>query len=462
MAKKSNTKDINKPIRNRARRGAVTVSKPTPAVYKSDKIFNNTLLAITVFVLLILFGIFVSLFFSSAPSFKEYGLRFFTTTQWNVRMNVVRDVSVITSTNGTGEISADGIRINFLRSINPESVNNKNVVVKDFGEDIIKGDFAFDYFPVTNISSDKKVTKTNIVYNTNQILFVPETPFASGQKYKVDIKTGIRDENNFHLSANYQWGFSLSDDYDRLITEDSLIFADTGREVTGGEHETKRWYGALPFVSGTLLTSLLALLISMPFSIAIAIFLGEYFTYGAFSNMLKTTNELLAGIPSIIYGFWAFFFLVPMWGANIFTSSLILSVMIIPYSASLAREVISLVPPDIKEAAYAMGATRFEVVRRVIIPYAGSGIFAGVLLAFGRALGETMAVTMVIGNRNQMPDGIFSSGQTIASLIANEYAEAGGLQLSALTELGLVLFLITMIFGLLGRFIIKKLSVKEN
>ncbi len=180
--------------------------------------------------------------------------------------------------------------------------------------------------------------------------------------------------------------------------------------------------------------------------------------------MLKTTNELLAGIPSVIYGFWAFYFLAGSgglnMGSNILSASLVLSIMIIPYAASLGREVISLVPSDIKEAAYGMGATRYAVTRSVILPYASSGIFAGILLSFGRALGETMAVTMVIGNANRIPGGLLQPGQTIASLIANEYGEAHGMHLSALTELGLVLFVITMLFGVLGRYVIKKLRVK--
>ncbi|OHD60179.1 MAG: phosphate ABC transporter permease subunit PstC [Spirochaetes bacterium GWF1_49_6] len=234
--------------------------------------------------------------------------------------------------------------------------------------------------------------------------------------------------------------------------------------------DDQRWFGGMPFIIGTLMTSILALLISLPFSMAIAIFLGEYFTSGIISDILKTTNELLAGIPSIIYGFWAFTFIGPLvyqlfpfsegGGSNILTASLVLAIMIIPYSASLAREVINLVPADLKEAAYAMGGTRYEVVRRVIIPYSSSGILAGILLAFGRALGETMAVTLVIGNKNDVPLSIFSSGQTIASLIASKYAEGGTMQIAALTELGLILFVITLVFGLLGRYLIKKLSVR--
>jgi phosphate transport system permease protein len=232
-------------------------------------------------------------------------------------------------------------------------------------------------------------------------------------------------------------------------------------------------FGALPFLAGTLFTSFLALLISLPFSLAIAIFIGEYFREGPLSSILKNVTELLAGIPSIIYGFWALFVLVPAvryfqmrlgifpYGVGIFTASLILSVMIIPYSAAIGREVIALVPSDIKEAAYSLGATRQEVITKIILPYARSGIAAGILLALGRALGETMAVTMVIGNSNLLPQGLFSPGNTMASVIANEFTEATGeLYLSSLIEIGLLLFLVTMLINILGRYAIKKMSIE--
>jgi len=136
--------------------------------------------------------------------------------------------------------------------------------------------------------------------------------------------------------------------------------------------------------------------------------------------------------------------------------------MIIPYSASLGREVIQLVPSELKEAAYSLGATRYEVIKEVILPYARSGIFAGVLLSLGRALGETMAVTMVIGNKNAIPKDIFSPSNTMASVIANEFMEAspGSIHLSSLVGVGLLLFVITTIVNIIGRYIIKRLSVE--
>ncbi|MCX7958849.1 MAG: phosphate ABC transporter permease subunit PstC, partial [Deltaproteobacteria bacterium] len=209
-------------------------------------------------------------------------------------------------------------------------------------------------------------------------------------------------------------------------------------------------YSVLPFIAGTFITSILALLISIPFSVAASLYLGEYAEGKRSSKFIKTVLDLLAGIPSIIYGFWGLMVLVPVvrkfeeflgvppLGIGIFTASLILSIMIIPYTTSIAREVIRLVPQDIKEAAYSLGATRYEVIRDIVIPYAKSGIFAGILLSFGRAFGETMAVTMVIGNANYIPKSLFAPANTMASVIANEFAEAtSDLYLSTLISLGL-------------------------
>ena len=230
-------------------------------------------------------------------------------------------------------------------------------------------------------------------------------------------------------------------------------------------------YGSYPLLLGTLLTSFLALLISAPFSFAIAIFLGEYYPRGWFSEFLKNSIELIAAVPSVIYGFWGLFVLVPLvrsleiklgvtpYGIGIFTASIILAIMIIPYAASLGREMIRMVPSSLKEAAYSLGATRFEVIRMVILPYSKSGLFAGVLLSLGRALGETMAVTMVIGNTSLIPKSIFDPGNTMASVIANEFTEAAStLYLSSLIELGLVLFLVTVIINLIGKRIIKRFT----
>ena len=232
-------------------------------------------------------------------------------------------------------------------------------------------------------------------------------------------------------------------------------------------------YGALPFIVGTLLTSSLALLISLPFSFSLAVLLGEYARQGVFGTVIRTMMELLAGIPSVVYGLAGAFFLIPViqevemalgvtpYGVGILSASLVLAVMIIPYAATLGKEVLELVPLDLKEGAYALGATRFEVVTRVSVPYSFSGIVAGVILSLGRALGETIAVTMLIGNMNAVPDGIFAPGQTIASLIANQFNEAGNeLHRAALLEMGLVLLLITAIVNVIGKLVVNKMSVR--
>lgn len=230
--------------------------------------------------------------------------------------------------------------------------------------------------------------------------------------------------------------------------------------------EGKENYGALPFIAGTLITSFAALIISFPLSFATSLFLGEYYRNTRVAKILGTMVDLLAGIPSIVYGLWGFYVLRPFLidigfenqGFGVFTSSLVLAIMIIPYATSLSNEIISMVPNDLKEAAYSLGSTRYEVIRYVTVPAARSGIFAGYILAFGRALGETMAITMLIGNANRIPDGLFSTGNTMASVIANQFGEADGLKLSALISIGLLLFVITGIVNGIGKMIIKKMN----
>lgn len=225
-------------------------------------------------------------------------------------------------------------------------------------------------------------------------------------------------------------------------------------------------YGALPFIAGTLMTSLLALLICLPLAFSTSLFIAEYYRNTKVANILSTLVDLLAGIPSIVYGLWGFYTLRPFivslglsdQGFGIFTSSLILAIMIIPYATSLSTEIIAMVPDELKEAAYSLGATRLEVIFRVIIPNARSGIIASYILALGRALGETMAVTMLIGNSNVLPGGLFSTGNTMASIIANQFGEASGLKLSSLIAIGLILFAITGIVNSIGKYIIKQFS----
>jgi phosphate transport system permease protein len=214
------------------------------------------------------------------------------------------------------------------------------------------------------------------------------------------------------------------------------------------------------------MTSILALLIALPLSFSTSLFLGEYFRNTIFAKIIGTMVDLLAGIPSIVYGLWGFYTLRPIMmslgignqGFGVFTASLILAIMIIPYATSLSNEIIAMVPPDLKEAAYSLGATRLEVITNVTVPAARSGIFAGYILAFGRAIGETMAVTMLIGNSNMIPKSIFATGNSMASIIANQFGEADGLKLSSLIAIGLILFVITGIINWIGKLIIKKIG----
>lgn len=226
-------------------------------------------------------------------------------------------------------------------------------------------------------------------------------------------------------------------------------------------------YGALPFIVGTLMTTVLALLFCIPFSLPVALFVGEYFKGTRIAAVLGTVVDLLAGIPSIIYGLWGFFTLRPVVmalnlspeGSGILTASLVLAIMIVPYAASLSAEFIKMVPSDLKEGAYSLGATRFEMIRRVVFPVAGSGIFSAYVLAIGRALGETMTVTMLIGNTNQIPQSITATGNSMASIIANQFGEADGLKLSSLIAIGLILFLITALVNMIGKMMIKRARI---
>lgn len=239
----------------------------------------------------------------------------------------------------------------------------------------------------------------------------------------------------------------------------NFIFSDDWVTTAGKES-----YGALPFITGTLLTTILALLMCIPFSLPVALFAGEYFRGKKIAAVLGTVTDLLAGIPSIIYGLWGFYVLRNVFmhlnlspqGSGILTAAFVLAIMIVPYAASLSSEFIKMVPSDLKEGAYAMGATRAEVIRRVVFPMAGSGIFSAYILAIGRALGETMTVTMLIGNTNQMPETLRTTGNTMASIIANQFGEADGLKLSSLIAIGLLLFLITAVINMIGKILIRK------
>lgn len=222
-------------------------------------------------------------------------------------------------------------------------------------------------------------------------------------------------------------------------------------------------FGALPFITGTLITALLALLFCIPFSLSIALFNGEYFKQTKMATIVSSIVDLLAGIPSIVFGLWGFYVLRPILidmgfsaqGFGVLLASIVLAIMIIPYASSLSTEFISMVPNELKEAAYSLGATKMEVIKSVSLPVSMSGIFAAYILALGRALGETMAVTMLIGNTNNIPLHLSDTGNTMASIIANQFGEADGLKLSSLMAIGLLLFLITATINFIAKYILK-------
>jgi len=246
--------------------------------------------------------------------------------------------------------------------------------------------------------------------------------------------------------SRFGWGFLFSPEWD---------------PTQGREH-----YGALLFIVGTLLTSIVALIIALPLAFFTSLFVAEYFRGTKIAAIVSTLVDLLAGIPSIIYGLWGFYMLRPFivslglspQGFGVLTSALVLAIMVVPYATSLSNNTIMMVPNELKEAAYSLGATRLEVIRNVILPSARSGMAASYILAFGRAIGETLAVTMLIGNENIIPKGLCSTGNTMASVIANQFGEASGLQLSSLIEIGLLLFVITTLINAAGKYIIKKIA----
>ena len=256
-----------------------------------------------------------------------------------------------------------------------------------------------------------------------------------------------------------------------LLSARPALVANGFRFLTGTEWDpVTSSFHALPFVVGTLLTSFIALMIATVLSLALAILMGEYFRNGFFASLMRTAVELLAGIPSIVYGFIGLFFLVPAvrvlqvalgvppFGVGILTSSILLAFMVLPYSASIGREMVSLVPADLKEAALSLGATPSETIWKVTLPYARSGILGGVFLSLGRALGETMAVTMVIGNSSALTLNILSPGNTMASVIANEFTEAtGSVYLASLIEVGLLLFVISTVINIVGKLVISRM-----
>ena len=248
-------------------------------------------------------------------------------------------------------------------------------------------------------------------------------------------------------------------------------------------------FGALAPIYGTIVTSLIAMAIAVPVGLGIAIFLTELCPY-ALRRPIGIAIELLAGIPSIIYGIWGLFVLAPFlqehvqpglisafanvpvlsglfagppYGIGVLTAGVILAIMVLPIVSAISRDVFETVPAVLKEAAHGVGCTTWEVVRSVVIPYTRVGLIGGVMLGLGRALGETMAVTFVIGNAHKISPSLLSPGTTISATIANEFTEAvGDLYTSALIELGLILFVITFFILAISRYLLMRLHQREG
>jgi phosphate transport system permease protein len=239
---------------------------------------------------------------------------------------------------------------------------------------------------------------------------------------------------------------------------------------------TQRWapsadppvLGALGPIYGTLVTSVIAMAIAIPVGIGIAIFLTELCP-NWLRRPIGMAVELLAGIPSIIYGMWGFFVLGPFLAnhfqasyLSLFNASLILAIMVLPFITAISVDVFKTVPPVLKEAAYGVGCTTWEVVRNVVIPYTRVGVIGGVMLALGRALGETMAVTFIIGNSFRITGSLFGPGTTISAAIASEFAESDGLHQSGLILLGLLLFILTFLVLSAARLMLLRLEKKAG
>ncbi|PSB30721.1 phosphate ABC transporter permease subunit PstC [Chlorogloea sp. CCALA 695] len=242
----------------------------------------------------------------------------------------------------------------------------------------------------------------------------------------------------------------------------------------------KEEYGALPQIYGTIVTAFIALLLAVPIGVGTALVVSENFLPVSVQTVVVFLIELLAAIPSVVYGLWGIFVLIPIltpigrvlhsslgWlpifgtppsGPGIFPAGIVLTIMILPIITAISRDALVSLPPDLRQAAYGLGATRWETIFRVLLPAATSGIVGATMLGLGRAMGETMAVTMIIGNSNRISPSILTTGNTIASLLANQFAEADGIQTAALMYAALVLFGLTLVVNVLAELVVRKVG----
>ncbi len=235
--------------------------------------------------------------------------------------------------------------------------------------------------------------------------------------------------------------------------------------VTSSWNPVNSQYGVWPAIYGTIISSFIALGISVPIGLGAAIFLSEDYFPPAVQRIIVFLVELLAAVPSVVYGLWGIFVLIPflkgftpLRGPGMLPAALILSVMILPTIAAISRDAITNVDIGLRQAAVGLGATRWEAIFLIILPAASSGIIGGIMLALGRALGETMAVTMLIGNANKVDLSVFAPSNTVSSLLANQFAEASGLQVAALMYAALILFLITLVVNILAQLLVTRLQ----
>ena len=306
----------------------------------------------------------------------------------------------------------------------------------------------------------------------------------------VRIASGTRYEPGFRFltaAAAFLLIASMTAIFILLVNESLPVFREFGITfITGSSwNPVLDKYGALPAIAGTLITSVLAVVIGAPLALGVAFYITELCPF-KLRTVLSTTIELLAAVPSIIYGMWGLFVLVPFmsqviqpplidilgplpvigiffegppFGIGMLTASLILSVMVLPFIASVSLQAFATVPVALREAAYGTGASVWEVCRRIILPYTKNGIIGAIMLGLGRALGETMAVTFVIGNAHRLKASIFAPGTTISATLANEFTEATGeLYMHSLLALGLILFIITFIVLMITRIFLHSLN----
>ncbi|MGL5254172.1 MAG: phosphate ABC transporter permease subunit PstC [Brevinema sp.] len=388
--------------------------------FLSDVLYRVTGTGCSVFFIALVISLAGTLLWNSGASLKEFGFKFISGKGWNTPFFEPLSASY--------RFDEQKLSIRFADTPSENTVLSLTSSTGDI------------------ISTTPTVSGRSVVFQLDDDI--------SGSLH-ITIPKNTMSQNGNELGQDLFWSGEI--DFDELVNSE---FKDkSGVEWFPRLDDNTRIYGILPFIAGSLFSSLLSLLLAFPMALAAALFLSNFSQkFSPWTSFFAILIDLLAGIPSIIYGMWGLFFIVPIFGANLLSASLILSIMTVPYAASLMHESISLVPKKYHHAALAMGASQTSLIFRVVLPYARSGIIAGILLSLGRALGETLAVSMVIGNRNQFPTSIFEPAQTIASLIANEYGESAGLKQSALIEAGFVLIIITILFSLLGRYIIRQMN----